>query len=324
VQNASVQDLTLRRPGVLVLKYRVGAVEADTRMKEAKYLMERLMAQPGRKISLDDHDPSWSGRIDKQRAAERLQQGVRQLAKYQDRLYAQDTYALLVIFQAMDAAGKDGTIRHVMSGVNPQGVQVSSFKQPSPTELDHDYLWRYARKLPARGDIGIFNRSYYEEVLVVRVHAEILAAQQLPPESKRRGVWRRRFAEINNLERYLVDNGIVVLKFFLNVSKKEQKRRFLERIEEPDKNWKFSLADVHERQHWKDYMRAYEDAFTHTSTKYAPWYIIPADNKWFMRLAVAAIMRQTLQDLDLRYPTVSKEKKAELQQARNLLLSENN
>jgi PPK2 family polyphosphate:nucleotide phosphotransferase len=291
-------------------------------MNDAKYLMERLAAPVGRRISLEDYDPCWTGRIDKQRATERLQDGIKQLATYQDRLYAQDTYALLVIFQAMDAAGKDGTIRHVMSGLNPQGCQVFSFKAPSAEERDHDYLWRSIKALPERGRIGIHNRSYYEEVLVARVHPEILASQQLPPESKRRGVWRRRFEEINNFEHYLVDNGIIVLKFFLNVSKKEQKRRFLERIEQPEKNWKFSLADVHERGFWKDYMHAYEEAFTHTTTKSAPWYIIPADNKWFMRLAVAAIMQQTLRDLDLRYPTVSKEKKVELQQARDLLLAE--
>jgi PPK2 family polyphosphate:nucleotide phosphotransferase len=291
-------------------------------MKDANYLRERLVASPGKKISLDDYDPSWTGRFQKQQATERLQAGVRQLAKYQDRLYAQDTYSLLIIFQSMDAAGKDGTIRHVMSGLNPQGCQVFSFKGPSAEERDHDYLWRTVKALPERGRIGIHNRSYYEEVLVVRVHPEILAAQQLPPDSKRRGVWRRRFEEVRNFERYLVDNGTIVVKFFLNVSRKEQKKRFLERIELPDKNWKFSLADGHERQHWKDYMRAYEDAFTHTSTKHAPWYIIPADNKWFMRLAVSTILQQTMQNLDLRYPTVSKEKKAELQQARDLLLAE--
>jgi PPK2 family polyphosphate:nucleotide phosphotransferase len=291
-------------------------------MKDANYLRERLVAPPGKKISLDDYDPSWTGRFQKQQATERLQAGVRQLAKYQDRLYAQDTYSLLIIFQSMDAAGKDGTIRHVMSGLNPQGCQVFSFKGPSAEERDHDYLWRTVKALPERGRIGIHNRSYYEEVLVVRVHPEILAAQQLPPDSKRRGVWRRRFEEMRNFERYLVDNGTIVVKFFLNVSRKEQKKRFLERIELPDKNWKFSLADGHERQHWKDYMRAYEDAFTHTSTKHAPWYIIPADNKWFMRLAVSTILQQTMQNLDLRYPTVSKEKKAELQQARDLLLAE--
>jgi PPK2 family polyphosphate:nucleotide phosphotransferase len=291
-------------------------------MKEAKYLMERLAAPAGRKISLKDYDPSWTGRLDKRQATQKLQDGIKALAEYQDRLYAQDTYALLVIFQAMDAAGKDGTIRHVMSGLNPQGCQVFSFKAPSPEERDHDYLWRSIKALPERGRIGIHNRSYYEEVLVVRVHPEILASEQLPPESTRHGVWKRRFEEINNLERYLVDNGTIVLKFFLNVSREEQKRRFLERIDQPEKNWKFSLADVHERSFWKDYMRAYEDVFTHTSTKHAPWYIIPADNKWVMRLAVAGIMHRTLESLDLRYPKVSKEKKIELQQARELLLAE--
>jgi PPK2 family polyphosphate:nucleotide phosphotransferase len=299
------------------------STDAETeRMKEAKYLMERLAAPPGRKISLEDYDPSWTGRVDKEQAAQRLQDGVRQLAEYQERLYAQDTYALLVIFQAMDAAGKDGTIRHVMCGLNPLGCQVFSFKAPSAEERDHDYLWRSVKALPERGRIGIHNRSYYEEVLIARVHPEILASQQLPKEARRRGIWRRRFEAINNLERHLLDNGTVVLKFFLNVSREEQKRRFLERIEQPEKNWKFSIGDVHERACWDDYMRAYEDAFTHTSTMHAPWYIIPADNKWFMRLAVAAIMRQTLRGLDLRYPKVSKQKKVELQQARDLLLAE--
>jgi PPK2 family polyphosphate:nucleotide phosphotransferase len=291
-------------------------------MKEAKYLMEHLRVPAGRKVSLKEYDPAWIGRVDKEQATQGLKEGVKQLAEYQDRLYAQDTYALLVIFQAMDAAGKDGTIRHVMGGLNPQGCQVFSFKAPSAEERDHDYLWRSVKALPERGRIGIHNRSYYEEVLVARVHPEILAAQQLPPESTRRGVWRRRFEAINNLERHLLNNGTVVLKFFLNVSKKEQKRRFLERIEQPEKNWKFAVGDVREREFWSDYIRAYEDAFTHTSTKHAPWYIIPADNKWFMRLAVAAIMHQTLQDLDLRYPTVSKEKEVELRKARDLLLGE--
>ncbi len=291
-------------------------------MKEAAYLMKRLAAPAGRKISLADHDPSWTGRIDKTQAAGSLRDGLLQLAKYQDRLYAQDTYALLVIFQAMDAAGKDGTIRHVMSGLNPQGCQVFSFKAPSSEERDHDYLWRSVKALPERGRIGIHNRSYYEEVLVARVHPEIFEAQQLPPASRRRGVWKRRFQAINHLERHLVDNGIVVLKFFLHVSKAEQKRRFLARIEEPGKNWKFSVGDVRERSHWNEYMRAYEEAFTHTSTAHAPWYIIPADHKWFMRLAVAAIMHQTLHDLDLQYPVVSADKLAELRQARDLLLAE--
>ncbi len=251
-----------------------------------------------------------------------LADGVRQLAKQQDRLYAQDTYSLLMVFQAMDAAGKDGTIRHVMSGINPQGCQVFSFKAPSAEERDHDYLWRTTKALPERGRIGIHNRSYYEEVLVARVHPEILAAQQLPEDRKKNGVWKRRFQEINNFERYLVNNGIIVLKFFLNVSKKEQKKRFLERIDLDEKNWKFSVNDAKERTFWKDYMHAYEEVFTHTSTKEAPWYIIPADNKWFMRLAVAAIAYQTLDDLNLKYPTLTKEKKNELLEARKVLMAE--
>jgi len=292
-------------------------------MKEIRNLMDRLVAKPGKKISLKDYDPDWTGPIkDKEHADGLLQEGVRQLSKYQDRLYAQDTYSLLMIFQAMDAAGKDGTIRHVMSGINPQGCQVFSFKAPSAEERDHDYLWRSSRALPERGRIGIHNRSYYEEVLVCRVHPELLAAQQLPEDCKKDDVWKRRFREINNFERYLTDNGIVVLKFFLNVSKKEQKRRFLERIDMDEKNWKFSVNDARERTFWKDYMRAYEDVFTHTSTNAAPWYIIPADNKWFMRLAVAAITNQTLDGLDLKYPTLTKEKKNELLEARKVLLAE--
>jgi PPK2 family polyphosphate:nucleotide phosphotransferase len=292
-------------------------------MKDARYLMDQLIARPGRKVSLKRYDPEWTGSVkDKKRAAEALQEGVKQLAIQQDRLYAQDTYALLVIFQAMDAAGKDGTIRHVMSGINPQGCQVFSFKAPSAEERDHDYLWRSVKALPERGRIGIHNRSYYEEVLVARVHPEIIESQQLPPGSVGKDVWKRRFREINDFERHLVDNGIVVLKFYLNVSKKEQKRRFLERLDLPEKNWKFSVNDAKERSHWKDYMKAYEDTFTHTSTKHAPWYIIPADNKWFMRLAVAAIMHETMDQLKLRYPVVSKEKKLELDKVRELLLSE--
>ncbi|HET7217646.1 MAG TPA: polyphosphate kinase 2 family protein [Vicinamibacterales bacterium] len=292
-------------------------------MKEIRKLMARLRARPGKKISLKDFDPGWTASIKGKRRAETLlQEGVKRLAKEQDKLYAQDTYALLMIFQAMDAAGKDGTIRHVMSGVNPQGCQVFSFKAPSAEERDHDYLWRSMKALPERGRIGIHNRSYYEEVLVCRVHPELLAAQQLPEDSKDEDVWPRRFRQINDFERYLVDNGIIVLKFFLHVSKKEQKRRFLERIDEDDKNWKFSVNDAREREHWKDYMKAYEDVFTHTSTKAAPWYIIPADNKWFMRLAVAAITYQTLADLDLKYPVLTKEKKNELLEARKVLLGE--
>jgi PPK2 family polyphosphate:nucleotide phosphotransferase len=285
--------------------------------------MDRLVATPGKKISLKDYDPAWTGSItDKQEATALLQDGVKRLAEEQDKLYAQDTYSLLMVFQAMDAAGKDGTIRHVMSGVNPQGCQVFSFKAPSAEERDHDYLWRTMKALPERGRIGIHNRSYYEEVLVCRVHPKILASQQLPADRKNDGVWTRRFEQINNFEHYLVDNGTRVLKFYLNVSKKEQKRRFLERIDLDDKNWKFSVNDAKERAFWKDYMHAYEEVFTHTSTRRAPWYIIPADNKWFMRLAVAAITYQTLDDLNLRYPRLTKEKKRELLEARKVLMAE--
>jgi PPK2 family polyphosphate:nucleotide phosphotransferase len=291
--------------------------------KRIDALMERLMAKPGKRISLDDYDPSYTGKItDKREAEELLQRGVEALAKQQDMLYAQDTWALLVIFQAMDAAGKDGTIKHVMSGLNPQGCQVFSFKAPSAEERDHDFLWRSMKALPERGRIGIHNRSYYEEVLVVRVHPEILEAQQLPASEKGKDIWKNRFHHINDFEQYLGENGVKVLKFYLNVSKDEQKKRFLERIEQPEKNWKFSVTDAKERQHWDAYMKAYEDVFTHTSTKHAPWYIIPADNKWFMRLAVAAIMYRTLQGLDLKYPKVSEQHRQELQKARELLMAE--
>jgi PPK2 family polyphosphate:nucleotide phosphotransferase len=238
-------------------------------------------------------------------------------------LYAQDTYSLLLIFQAMDAAGKDGIIEHVMSGVNPQGCQVFSFKAPSSEELDHDYLWRSMKALPERGRIGIFNRSYYEEVLVVRVHPEILNGQRIPKKEKEdKDIWKHRYEDINNFERYLTRNGIVILKFFLNVSKKEQKKRFLERIEQPDKNWKFSFGDVKEREHWKDYMDAYEDMFNATSTEWAPWHIIPADKKWFTRAAVADIISDRLESLNLRYPEVSEAHKQELLKAKEMLESE--
>jgi len=292
--------------------------------KRIHKLMDRLIAEPGKKISLKDYDADWTGSIkDKKEAALLLEDGVKELAKQQDRLYAQDTYSLLMVFQAMDAAGKDGTIRHVMSGINPQGCQVYSFKAPSAEERDHDYLWRSMKALPERGRIGIHNRSYYEEVLVARVHPEILASQQLPDDCKGNNVWKSRFEQINNFERYLHDNGTRILKFYLNVSKKEQKKRFLERIDQQEKNWKFSVNDAKERSFWKDYMNAYEDVFTHTSTKYAPWYIIPADNKWFMRLAVAAITYRTLDKLDLKYPTLTPEKKQGLVEAKKVLLAEN-
>ena len=270
-------------------------------------LLDVLRVPPGKQIDLKhDYDPGFTGKwVKKEDADEILAEGVQQLAEMQDKLYAQDNYALLMILQAMDAAGKDGTIKHVMSGVNPQGVNVHRFKAPAGDELDHDYLWRHFLTLPRRGHIGIFNRSYYEEVLVVRVHPEFLAGQKLPPALKDAHVWKRRFEEINNFEKYLVDNGIVVVKFFLNVSQAAQKERFLERAELPEKNWKFSAADLKERALWDDYMAAYEDMFNHTSTEWAPWYIVPADHKWFTRLAVAGVLYRTMKDLNLAYPRVS-------------------
>jgi len=280
---------------------------------------KRFRVAPGRNVSLGRHRTDATPGIgDKQEARRLLAHGVGRLAEQQERLYAQDTWSLLVIFQAMDAAGKDSTIEHVMSGVNPQGCQVFSFKAPSQEELDHDYLWRSVRALPERGRIGIHNRSYYEEVLVVRVHPELLDQQKLPPAA-RRGIWTRRYREIRNFERYLVDNGTCILKFFLHLSKGEQRRRFLARLNEPDKAWKFSLGDVKARDFWDDYMAAYEDAITHTSTAWAPWYIIPADHKWFMRAAVAEIIGDALEGLRLRYPAVSPEDRARWAEARRML-----
>ena len=290
---------------------------------KVKQIAKKILAKPGKKIRLGDFDPGYTGGIkDKKKAVELLKEGVKELAAEQDKLYAQNTYGVLVIFQAMDAAGKDGTIKHVMSGLNPQGCQVYSFKSPSAEERDHDFLWRSMKALPERGRIGIHNRSYYEEVLVVRVHPDFLQGQQLPDAHKGPGIWKERFEQINNFERYLVENGIIVLKFFLNVSKKEQKKRFLERIEDTEKNWKFSVTDAKERQHWKEYMKAYEDVFTNTSTPWAPWYIIPADNKWFMRLAVAGTIYYALKDLKLAYPEVGEAQKRELLEAKRVLLAE--
>ncbi len=296
----------------------------DKRDERIQDLIDQISVPPGKKINLKkDYDPGHTGGLVKKKDARKLlAEGVQLLAEYQDKLYAQNTHALLIIFQALDAAGKDGVIKHVMSGVNPQGTEVYSFKAPSVEELDHDYLWRNFKALPERGRIGIFNRSYYEEVLVVRVHPEFLAHQNLPPETAGKGLWKRRFEEINHFERYLTNNGIIVLKFFLNVSKAEQKKRFLERIDRPEKNWKFSAADVQERQHWDEYMAAYEDMFNHTSTEAAPWYIVPADHKWFTRLAVATVIYQTLRNLDLAYPTISEEHKQQLLQAKAQLESE--
>jgi PPK2 family polyphosphate:nucleotide phosphotransferase len=287
-------------------------------------IVRSLQVPPNKKISLHkDYDPDYTANYaNKADAAGKLQEGIEALAKYQDILYAQNTYALLIVFQAMDAAGKDGTIKHVMSGINPQGCQVFSFKAPSSEELDHDYLWRCNRALPERGRIGIFNRSYYEEVLVARVHPEILERQQLPEGLKDKQIWNRRFEEINNFEKYLVNNGIIVLKFFLNVSKQAQKKRFLERIDLPEKNWKFSAGDAKERAFWDDYMNAYEDMFNHTSTEWAPWYIIPADNKWFTRLAVATVITHQLKALNLKYPTVNAAHKQDLIEAKALLEAE--
>ncbi|AKB28070.1 hypothetical protein MSSIT_1351 [Methanosarcina siciliae T4/M] len=302
--------------------------DMETRIEDVEARIEALMefmrVPPGRKINLrKDYDPGFTGRwLKKAEAKETLARGIQMLAEMQDKLWAQNQYALLMVLQALDAAGKDGTIKHVMSGVNPQGVDVYSFKAPSGEERDHDYLWRNFRALPARGDIGIFNRSYYEEVLVVRVHPEILAGQQLPPALKDEGIWKRRFEEINNFEKYLVDNGIIVVKFFLYVSKEAQKKRFLKRTMLPEKNWKFSAADIKERAHWDDYLDAYEDMFNHTSTEWAPWYIVPADHKWFTRLAVAAVLYSTMKKLNLAYPTVSEQKKQALLVAKEELENE--
>jgi PPK2 family polyphosphate:nucleotide phosphotransferase len=292
-------------------------------MKRILKLMKRLTVPPGRAVRLKKYDPAWTGSLkDPAKAKAMLLDGVKRLSKQQAMLYAQDTYSVLLIFQAMDAAGKDGAIRHVLSGVNPQGCQVFSFKAPSAEERDHTYLWRSMKALPERGRIGIHNRSYYEEVLVARVHKEVLAAQQLPDELKGKGIWKRRFREISEFERHLTDNGTVILKFFLNVSKDEQRRRFLARIDEEDRNWKFSISDANERTFWDDYMRAYEDMLEHTSTEHAPWYVIPADNKWFTRLAVAAIVWQRMADLDLRFPKVTEAKKKELEEVRRVLMAE--
>jgi len=284
---------------------------------------DAMIVPPGKKIRLKDFDPAHTGKFhSKDEAREKLEADIVRLAEYQNVLYAQNTQALLIIFQALDAAGKDSTIKHVMSGVNPMGTQVFSFKQPSEEELDHDYLWRCHKAVPERGRIGIFNRSYYEEVLVVRVHPEFLRGEKLPPETVKKDIWSRRFKEINDFEHYLVKNGVAILKFFLNVSRQEQRRRFLARLDTPEKNWKFSLTDVKERAHWDEYQKAFEAVFNHTSTEWAPWHIIPADHKWFTRAAVADIIISKLKSLDLKYPTVSKEHMKDLQVARELLGSE--
>ena len=277
-----------------------------------------LKVPPGQQIDLrKEYDLGCTDHfLSKEDAQGQLETGIQNLAEQQVKLYAQNTYALLIILQAMDAAGKDSTIKHVMSGVNPQGVVVKSFRVPSEEELDHDYLRRNFLELPNRGNIGIFNRSYYEEVLVVRIHPEFLDRQHLPPQLKGRDIWERRYEEINNFEKYLTDNGIVVLKFFLNISKETQRKRFLERVDQPDKNWKFSAADILERRYWESYMDSYEEMFNHTSTSWAPWYIIPADHKWFTRLAVVSVINSTLEGLKLAYPEVSPEQKEALIKAK--------
>ena len=289
-----------------------------------KRLVEPLRVKPGSAVHLPgDFDPGARfGVRKKEDGQDLLRQGVELLAEYQERLSAQDTYGVLVVLQALDAAGKDSTIRHVMSGVNPQGVRVSSFKQPSAEELGHDYLWRHASKLPARGEIGIFNRSHYEEVLAVRVHKELLDGEKLPPESRTSDIWKRRYRQINDWERYLADQGIRVVKMFLNVSRAEQRRRFLRRIDEPEKNWKFSASDVRERRYWDDYQRAYSTMLSHTSTEWAPWHVLPADHKWFTRVCAAAVIADTLIGIDPHYPAPDPAARQQLEAARGELEAE--
>jgi len=293
-------------------------------IKQARKFAAPFRITNGAKFRLKDVEPGDTLGLkseDKPKAREALAMGVGVLAELQDKLYAQDKWAVLLIFQAMDAAGKDGAIKHVMSGVNPQGCQVTSFKSPSAEDLDHDYLWRCQKCLPNRGHIGIFNRSYYEETLVVRVHPEYLAKQKIPPELVGKRIWRDRFRDIRGFERYLASNGVALCKFFLHVSKQEQKRRFLERLETPEKNWKFSAADLHERGFWSEYQDAYEDMIQNTASNEAPWYVVPADNKWFTRVVVAAAVIDTLASLHLAYPEVDQDKLKELTAAKRALLA---
>ena len=294
-------------------------------IKNARELARPFRISKGKNFRLKDVDPDdtldFTKEADKPTAKEALAMGVAALAELQDKLYAKDKWAVLLVFQAMDAAGKDGAIKHVMSGINPQGCQVYSFKSPSSEDLDHDYLWRCMKCLPNRGHIGIFNRSYYEEVLVVRVHPDFLAKQKLPPRLAGKKIWEERFEDIRNFEQYLARNGVVVRKFFLHVSKKEQKRRFLERIDDPLKNWKFSANDANERDYWDGYMKAYEEMIKETATQDAPWYVVPADNKWFTRVVVAAAVIDTLASLDLAYPKVDEGKLKELAAAKKKLFS---
>ncbi len=296
----------------------------DYRDKRLTELIDQLRVPPGAKVTLaKDYDPGFrAGWLKKKDGKERLELTVEMLSEYQQRLAADERNGVLVVLQGIDAAGKDGTIRHVMSGVNPQGVSVHSFKVPSAEELSHDFLWRYGRRVPGRGQITIFNRSHYEEVLVVRVHPKLLEPQRLPSSPRLGDLWKRRYQEINEWERYLAENGFTVVKLFLNLSREEQRIRFLKRIDRPEKNWKFSAADARERAYWNDYQRAFSQMLSHTSTEWAPWYVIPADRKWFARIAVGAVLAHTLVELDPQYPTVSREAKRALKDARTELLAE--
>ena len=295
----------------------------DKRLRFMAELIEPLRVPPGTEVRLSrDHDPGYTGQVTRPQATARLADGVELMAEYQDRLAAQDTFGVLLVLQGLDAAGKDGIVKHVMSGVNPQAVEVRSFKQPSAEELNHDFLWRYQHALPGRGRIGIFNRSHYEEVLVVRVHSELLAAERMPAAAHDHGVWSRRYREINDWERYLVDNGIHVVKIMLNLSKREQAKRFLQRIDHPEKNWKFSSSDVRERRYWDDYQQAFAAMLSQTSTKWAPWYVVPADHKWFSRLATAAVLVTALDAIDPKYPAPDPADADQMAQVREELVAE--
>ncbi len=288
-----------------------------------KDVLNKIIAKPGEKHKVSDFESDYVAELNKKEAKKLLEENTERLALLQDKLYAQDRYSILIIFQAMDAAGKDGTVKHVMSGINPQGCQVYSFKQPSAEELDHDYLWRIYKSLPERGRIGIFNRSHYEDVLVAKVHPAIVLNGKLPHINKVDDIddkfWKARYRQINDMEKHLTENGTIILKFFLNVSKDEQKRRFLARLEDESKNWKFSAADIKEREYWDDYMKAYSDMLTQTSTEEAPWHVIPADNKWFMRYAVGEIICKKMETLDLHYPILSDEAKQKIEEAKKAL-----
>ena len=297
---------------------------ADERAKLLGKFIEPLRVEPGSKVRLPrDFDPGYKASfLKKKEGAGILAAGVTVLEEYQARLAAQDSWGVLVCLQALDAGGKDGTIRHVLSGVNPQGVRVTGFKVPSAEELDHDYLWRYAQHLPARGEIGIFNRSHYEEVLVVRVHPELLDRQKLPPSARGKGLWARRYREINDWERFLAGNGFKIIKLFLNLSREEQRIRFLKRLDLPEKNWKFSSADVREREYWDDYQAAFSDMLSNTSTEWAPWYVVPADHKWFARICVSAVLAHAMIDLDPRYPKVDAARRKDLAEVKAMLEAE--